>query len=142
MNSTNPWKSYRQIATQTASPGQLVVMLYEGAIRFLERALSGFEIEDPAEHNSLINNNVLRAQAIIRELDVSLNMQAGGEFSSNMRRLYDYLDRRLQASNVKKESSGIHEVIAQLSILREAWATVVRGHDATVAQSEPALVGS
>ena len=60
MNFANPWKSYRQVATQTASPGQLVLMLYEGAIRFLERARLGFAQEDPAEFNLTINNNGYR----------------------------------------------------------------------------------
>ena len=49
---------------QTAPPGQLVVMLYDGAIRFLERANVGFQHDDPLEFNATINNNVLRAQEI------------------------------------------------------------------------------
>ena len=74
MNPKNPWQSYRQVATRTASPGQLVLMLYEGAIRFLERAQAGFQLEDPVEFNTTINDNILRAQDIIRELDFSLNV--------------------------------------------------------------------
>mgnify|MGYP001583552604 CR=1 FL=1 len=120
-------QSYRQIATQTASPGQLVLMLYDGAILFLERALLGFASEDPVEFNQTINNNVQRAQEIINELDRSLNMSQGGEFSSNMRRLYDYFDRRLQQSNLGKEESGIKEVVARLTVLRDAWAEMLGG---------------
>ena len=65
MNQANPWKSYRQVATQTAPPGQLVLMLFEGAIRFLDRALIGFTKEDPAEFHQTINNNIIRAQEIV-----------------------------------------------------------------------------
>ncbi len=135
MNTVNPWQSYRKVATQTAPPGQLVLMLYEGAIRFLERALGGFDYDDPAEFHLTINNNVLRAQEIIRELNVSLNMAEGGAFADNLRRLYDYLDNRLMESNLKKESSGIREVIQRLGVLRDAWAQMLQGQGA-----DPALL--
>jgi flagellar secretion chaperone FliS len=117
----NPWACYRQVATQTASPGQLVLMLYEGAIGFLERALQGFRLEDPAELNQTVGNNVLRAQAILDELDRSLDLSSGGDFAVRMRGLYHYLDRRLMESNLRKESDGIREVLARLSVIRDAW---------------------
>lgn len=134
MHSPNPWQSYRQVATQTAPPGQLVLMLYEGAIRFLERALTGFAHDDPAEFNLTINNNVQRAQDIIRELDASLNMAVGGPFADNMRRLYDYLDRRLMESNLKKQDGGIREVIKHLAVLRDAWSGLLQGLGSVPAQ--------
>jgi flagellar protein FliS len=102
-------------------------MLYDGAVRFLHRAQSGFSEDDPAEANVLINNNILRAQQIIRELDVCLNMDGGGELAVQLRRLYDYFDRRLQQSNMSKEVAGIAEVIDRLTVLREAWATMLEG---------------
>src|ERR1041385_5026092 len=100
----NPWSSYRNVAMQTAPRGQLVLMLYEGALRFLDRALGGFDLDDPAESNIAISNNILRAQDIIRELDASLDLQQGGEFAATMRRLYDYFDRRLHESNLQKRA--------------------------------------
>ena len=126
MPQTNPWQSYRQVATQTASPGQLVLMLYDGAIRFLERARLGFQYEDPLEFNLTINNNLLKAQAILTELNTSLNMEQGQECAANLRRLYDYLDRRLQESNQHKEEKGIIEVIHRLTLLRDAWAEMLQ----------------
>lgn len=132
MNVANPWKSYRQIATQTAPPGQLILMLYEGAIRFLERSLPGFEIEDPAESNMIIHNNLQRAQDIIRELNCALNMDAGGDCATTLRRLYDYFDRRLWESNLKKNRAGVDEVIRHLSVLRDAWATMLRNQQSGV----------
>lgn len=121
MQPKNPCARYRQVATQTATPGQLVLMLYEGAIGFLERASHGFSLDDPAESNQTVSNNILRAQAVLEELDRSLNMSAGGEFAVNMRRLYLYLDRRLMESNLHKRPDGIVEVIQRLSVLRDAW---------------------
>jgi flagellar protein FliS len=123
----NPWQSYRQVATQTASPGLLVLMLYDGAIRFLERAVAGFSAEDPLEFNQTINNNILRAQEIIAELNNSLNLQDGGEFAHTLRRLYNYMDWRLQQSNLHKQESGIREVIGRLGVLRDAWAEMLGG---------------
>jgi flagellar protein FliS len=126
MINRNPWQSYRQVATKTAGPGQLVLMLFEGAIGFLERALVGFQHEDPLEFNRTINNNILRAQAIVNELNVSLNMAEGGEISLHLRRLYTYMDRRLQESNQRKEREGIDDVIDRLRILRDTWAQMLQ----------------
>lgn len=117
----NPWRSYQKVATQTATPGQLVLMLYEGALRFLEQARVGFSEEDPLLFHRTISNNILKAQAILQELDVSLDLDQGGEFSENLRSLYSYLDRRLQESNSRKEIAGIEEVIARITVLRDAW---------------------
>jgi len=126
----NPWKSYRQIATQTASPGQLVLMLFEGALGALERARAAFDREDPAESITAIHNNIQRAQDIIRELNNSLNMEQGGECAATLRRLYDYFERRLWESNLKKDPSGLQEVARHLTVLRDAWAAMLTGQAA------------
>src|ERR1035441_9576995 len=94
-----PWDAYRKVATQTASPAHLVLMLYDGAIGFLERALAGFDARDPLQVNQAVNNNILRAQAIIQEMNANLNMEAGGEISDNFRRLYNYFHARLREAN-------------------------------------------
>jgi flagellar secretion chaperone FliS len=122
---SNPWKSYQQVATQTAPPGQLVLMLYEGAAKFLQRALGGFDIDDPAESNEMINNNIIRAQEIIFELNVTLNVKDGGELAMTLRRLYDYMDRRLVQANFKKEKSIVEEVLGRVIVLRDAWAQML-----------------
>ena len=126
MRQLNPWQSYRQVATQTASPGQLVLMLFDGAIRFLERARLGFAADDPLEFNQTIHNNVVRAQEIISELNFSLNLDQGGELAATLRRLYDYMDGRLQESNQHKKEDGILDVIGRLTTLREAWAEMLQ----------------
>ncbi len=121
----NPWQSYRQVATKTAPPGTLVLMLYDGALRFLNLALGGFDLEDPLEYNMAINNNLLRAQDIINELNLSLNMTGGGEFAHTMRSLYTYFDSRLQESNAYKKPEGIREVVLRLTVLRDAWSEML-----------------
>jgi len=129
----NPWNSYRQIATQTAPPGQLVLMLYDGAIRFLERALTGFAFTDPGERNATVNNNLQRAADIVRELNCCLNTDAGGQLARTLRGLYDYMERRLLESNFKKNRAGVDEVVIHLKELRNAWATML----ATQGQPQP-----
>ncbi len=129
MQTANPWKSYRQITTLTASPGQIILMLFEGALLALERSLPGFAYSDPAEANMTIHNNLQRAQDIIRELNGSLNLEAGGEFARTMRRLYEYFDRRLAESNFKKDESGVKEVIRHLTELRNAWAQMLENQN-------------
>lgn len=127
MNNLNPWQSYRQVSTKTAPPGQLVVMLYDGAIRFLECARSGFAFEDPLEFNTTINNNIARAQEIIHELNNSLDMERGGEISITLRRLYYYMDAQLVQSNLKKTPDGIEETLRHLTQLRDAWREMLAG---------------
>jgi flagellar protein FliS len=131
MSRNKPWDSYRKVATQTATPGQLVLMLYDGALRFLEKALTGFDHHDPLLYHQTINNNILRAQAIIHEMNASLNMQAGGEVASNFRRLYNYFYRRLTEANRTKQKAPVEETISRLRELRDSWAEMLRrGGDA------------
>jgi len=125
MVTSNPWKSYRQIATQTAPPGQLILLLFDGAVRFLERGLTGFACSDPAEANMTIHNNFRRAQDIVRELNRALNMKQGGECAETLRQLYNYFERRIWDSNIKKHPDGAREVIKHLTVLRDAWATML-----------------
>src|SRR5436190_14047853 len=112
---SNPWQAYREVATQTASPGQLVLMLFDGAIRFLEKARVGFTADDPLEFNQTIHNNVVRAQEIITELNMALDMAKGGDCAFTLRRLYDYMHDRLHESNRRKKEDGILEVIKRLT---------------------------
>jgi flagellar secretion chaperone FliS len=132
-------KSYRQISTLTAPPGQIVLMLYEGAIRSLERALAGFSLSDPADFNMTVNNNVQRAREVINALNQALDFDKGGELANTLARLYDYFDRVLHESNVKKHRRGVEEVIRHLTELRDAWRTMLCSQDpALIPINQPA----
>jgi flagellar protein FliS len=138
-HSTNPWQSYRQVATKTATPGQLVLMLFDGALRFLDRAMVGFDLEDPLDSNLAINNNILKAQEIIRELNMSLNLDKGGEFAVTMRRLYNYYDLQLSQSNLRKDAEGVKLVIRLLTVIRDAWAEMLAGGGSRVVDQRAEL---
>ena len=122
-----PWNSYRQVSLKTATPGQIVLMLFEGAIRSLERAEMGFGLEDPVESNETIHNNIHRTQEILHELNMALDVTNGGKLAETLRALYEYIDRRLVESNLRKSSEGVVEARRHLGVLREAWAQMLQG---------------
>jgi flagellar protein FliS len=122
-----PWNSYRQVAMQTAAPGQLVLMLFEGALRSLDRAETGFVMDDPAEANQTIHNNIQRAQEILHELNMALDIEGGGPLASTLRSLYEYMDRRLLETNLQKNNEGLVEVRKYLNTLCNAWSDMLQG---------------
>ncbi len=121
----NPLQSYKTISLETAPPGRLVLMLFDGAIKFLEKAKLGFGIEDPVEMNETVHNNITRAQDIINELNSTLNMDQGGEIAVVLRDLYVYMENKLFESNIRKEIEGVQEVIDRLSTLQEGWSEML-----------------
>ncbi len=133
MNTANSWKSYKKIATQTATPGQLILMLFDGALLSMERALTGFACTDPREKNETIHNNLRRATDIIRHLNGCLNLEAGGKLAETLRRLYHYFDQRLTESNFRKQREGVDEVIGRLKEIRDAWATMLANQELELA---------
>jgi flagellar protein FliS len=133
LHAPNPFKSYRRIATQTAPPGQLVLMLFDGALKSLDCALLGFNCTDFAERNAAVQNNLARAADIIRELNGSLDMEAGGQLADTLRNLYVYFEQRITESNFKKSSDGIEEIAPMLKQLRDAWSAMLAKSDGELA---------
>jgi flagellar secretion chaperone FliS len=129
----NKYQAYQSGAVFTASPAQLVLMLFEGTIKFLNIALEGFKREDPLEFNLTIHQNIQKAQAIIRELRACLDPEKGREFADRMTALYDYFDRRLQEANLKKVREPVEEVNRHLEVLRDAWKEMMQKQSAEAA---------
>ena len=119
-------RTYRANAVLTASPGQLVLMLYDGALKAMAIAQDAFgrPAEDPRRIET-INHQLLRAQAIFAELQGGLNMEAGGEFARTMNRLYEYHNRRLFEANLRKQIEPVIEVERLVRDLRDAWAQML-----------------
>ena len=119
-------RTYRANSVLTASPGQLVLMLYDGVLKALARARDAFEQQgDDPRRIELINHQLIHAQAILAELQSGLNMEAGGEFARTMDRLYDYHSRRLFEANLRKDVQPVIEVERLVTELREAWAQML-----------------
>jgi len=116
----NPYASpqaYRDSAVLTASPEQLVVMLYDGAVRFLRQAqiamgdgswVQGFE-------------KLSRAEAIIDELLATLNMDTG-EIAERLQAIYVFCKRTLIEARIQRDAEKVGHVVALVADLREAWA--------------------
>jgi flagellar protein FliS len=131
----NAYQVYRQTQTQTAAPGELVVMLYQGAIRFVGAGIEAIENKDvPTAHNSL-----LKAQAIVSELTETLDLERGGDIARNLANIYDYVNRRLVEANLAKNPQPAREVQALLRDLLPAWQAAVRQN---VAAPTRPLVGA
>lgn len=101
--------------------GSLILMLYEGALRFLEKA----GIALTSKENDKVSDNIIKAQNILTELMVSLDMSKG-EVAKNLYNLYDYMNHRLIEANVKKDSSLINEVKGMVKELKETWEMAIK----------------
>jgi len=121
MNSAKKLNAYRVNAVSTASAENLVVMLYDGAIRFLGMAIRAFEKDDPLDFNLTVHTNITKTQAIIRELSRSLDVEKAGDLGDSLVSLYDYFDTRLQEANIQKDKAIIEEIIERIGELRDAW---------------------
>jgi flagellar protein FliS len=130
MVATGYARAYRSNAVLTASPGQLVLMLYDGALKALGLAREALDTsaEDP-RRIAVINQQLLKAQAILTELQSGLNLEAGGEFARTMHRLYDYHLARLLEANLRKEAAPVIEVERLVRELRDAWAQMLAQQD-------------
>ena len=118
-------RSYKQVAITTATPGHLVLMLFDGSLRFLSMALLGFQNDSISARNEEIHNNLMKTQRILRELQCSLDLKVGGEFATTMHALYDFMIDRLQKANLAKEAAPIQTVERLLGELRDAWAQML-----------------
>lgn len=114
----NPYlKQYQQTQVQTASPEKLLIMLYDGAIQFLNKARMAMQNKDIEG----THNNILGAQRIISEFMNTLNLEAGGEVAQNLYNLYEYLHYRLVQANIKKDVEMVDEVLVHLKDLKQTW---------------------
>ncbi|KNF09638.1 flagellar protein FliS [Gottschalkia purinilytica] len=112
---SNPYQKYQQNSIVTASPEQLTLMLYDGAIKFMNMAKLYMEEKNIQE----THNSIMRAQDIINELNITLNMNYG--ISKNLRSLYTYILEKLIDANLKKDYSILDEVISLVEDLRDTW---------------------
>lgn len=113
---------YRKTQIDTARPEDLVLMLYDGALRFLGQAREAFERDD----REAINNHLLRVQAIIGELLTTLDHERGGEIAKNLARLYLFFLDKLSAANVNKDPIPVDEIRPLLEDLRNTWAEAMK----------------
>jgi flagellar secretion chaperone FliS len=115
-------QAYIQTQIQSRSPLELVVMLYDGALRFLQQTTDAMQRGDlVAKRDSLS-----RAMAIVAELHGMLDLEQGGEVAASLDSLYTYMMERLTAANLKRDPAPVAEVMRLMTGLRDAWSQVAQ----------------
>lgn len=117
---SNAINAYQRNAIMTASKPELTLMLYDGAIKFCNIALIGFENKDYEK----ININLKKAQAIITEFRVSLDHKY--PVWEDFDRVYDYIYRCLVDANIHKDEEQLQEALKRLREMRDTWKEVMR----------------
>ena len=114
------YTAYANNKIMTASPAELTLMLYEGAIKFCNLAIMAIEDKDIEK----AHNNIMKVERIIEEFKATLNHKypVAKDFDS----VYDYLMMRLQEANVKKDTEILEEVLKHLRTMRDTWKEVMK----------------
>ena len=112
--------AYQNNAVTTQSKGRLIVLLYDGAIKFMKLAIQELEAKNYEAKGQYIN----KAQDIINGLNAILDMDAGGEIATNLRKLYCFMNNRLSEANIKRDPKMILEVIELMEELNHSWKVI------------------
>jgi flagellar protein FliS len=120
----NPYASpqaYRESSVMTASPGQLVVMLYDGAARFLRQA----EVATDEGAWSHAGDRIARAEAIVDELMITLDHEQGGEIAERLQAIYVFCKKLLIEARIQRTTEPLRQTAKLLGELREAFSEAV-----------------
>lgn len=124
MSYANAAATYRQNSILTASPEKLVKLLYEGAIRHMER--SRLYLADPkTSHGREAGESIGRALAIVCELRTALDHKVGGEISRDLERLYEFTENQITQANVSRTPAPMEASLRVMRTLKEAWDAVI-----------------
>ncbi|MBZ4686924.1 MAG: fliS [Clostridiales bacterium] len=128
---------YQKNQVQTNTPEKLVLMLYEGAIKFISKGIKAIEEKDIQE----ANNNLIRSQDIMLELMSGVNFEAG-DIAKNLYALYEYMHHRLMQANLKKEKESAQEVLNMVRELRDAWSQMLKENKASNGNSKKKTISA
>ncbi len=118
---SNPYHQYQRTAVTTASREQILLLLYEGAIRFVKQAIVAMEEKRIAEKGRTIS----RATAIISELMATLNFKVGGELAADLENLYIFMIDKLIEGNIENRVECLRQVEGLLTTLYSAWKDII-----------------
>ena len=119
----NPYAAYQKTAVTTASQGKLVVMLYQGAERELTAAINSFGDDSklPASAIETFGKHIMKAQEIINELQVSLDMDKGGQIAQNLMSLYVFFNKELLTVSINQDKEKLEQILTMIKQLGSAW---------------------
>lgn len=116
-NTQNTYQAYYKTNVQTSDQLSLIIMLYDGMIRYMKKGAMKIEQGEIEEaHNYLV-----RAKDIINELVSTLKMESGGDVANNLKNLYLYSFKKIVEANLKKDPKIVQEVIQIMDNLRQGW---------------------
>lgn len=113
---------YKSVQVKTSSPGELLLMLYDGLFRFLDEAAEAMRAKDLAR----VGDRIGKAHAILSELAATLNKSAAPELCENLEALYFFCMTRLVEANLHRDEERIQEVKRVLDPVREGFRTAVQ----------------
>ena len=120
MQMNNAFAQYNTNKILTASPAELTLMLYEGAIKFCNIAIVGIEQGNIQK----AHENIMKTQKIIEEFQITLDRKY--EVAKDFDAVYNYLIMRLREANMKKDAAILEEVLKHLRTMRDAWKEVMQ----------------
>ena len=122
----NAYAAYQKTNVNTASQGRLVVLLYEGAVKHLKAALNLFDENEKIKPSNIeqFGIHLQKTQAIITELQVSLDMEKGGDIARNLMSLYVYFNEELMDATINHNKAKIEFVLKKVDELAGAWRTI------------------
>lgn len=123
MNDQSFYTMYAQSSLLEASPLQLVIALYEGAVDATEQAKAALA----SGEDMVRSRSITKAVSILAELMCSLDHEKGGEISANLKRLYSYMQQRLLLAHATKNAEPMNEVVRLLSTMLESWRQASNG---------------
>jgi flagellar protein FliS len=125
----NAVSTYKETRIKTAGQGQLIIMLYNTAVRQLDEALFLLQSDDTGKKEpgkiEKISKAIVKTQEIISELMVSLDFEQGGDIAVNLFSLYTWFNRELMEANISQDAKRISIVKNHIENLRSAWQEVV-----------------
>ena len=116
----NPYEQYQKNKILTASPAEITLMLYEGAIKFCNVAIMAIEQNDIEK----AHNNIMKVQRIIEEFQITLDFKY--PIANDFNNVYNYLMRRLREANMTKDKEILEEVNGHIRTMRDTWKEVMR----------------
>lgn len=120
------YAAYANNKILTASPAELVLMLYEAAIKFTNIAISAVEIteEHPSKDIEKAHENILKVERIIEELQLSLDKKY--PVAQDFDNVYQYIQQRLVDANISKDKEVLEEILKHLRKMRDTWKEVMK----------------
>lgn len=130
--------SYHADGISTSSQSQLILMMYDGALQAVNQSIQCMDQKDVAGQSKYI----LKAQDIINELSLALDIKQGGEVTKTLEQLYQFVLNQLIQANITSDKMYLESVIKILSPLRDAWSRISESSDAASELPEPLAPGT